>query len=182
MRQQQRAQGLEPACLPRRPALPNGKTAWATVGEEQAGRQQAVEEQTRVLRSLLPTLLKRLAKTADPRTPKTLQHQLTVVRVYGILTLVFKMASRRLSRPQFQENLRALFPELESCPPQDTLNRLLASIEVEQIETSHLELIGRLTRKKKFARYLTERSYPVAIDGTQKLSRDLRGAEEWLPR
>jgi len=184
LRQQQRAQGLEAVG---RPALPNGKSAWATVGEEQAGRQQAVEEQTRVFRSLLPTLLKRLAKIADPRNPKTLQHQLTVVMVYGILTFVFQMASRReanrrMSRPQFQQNLRALFPELESCPHQDTLNRLLADIEVEQIESAHLELIQRLMRKKKFSRYLIERSYPVAVDGTQKLSRNLGGAEEWLKR
>ena len=101
--QQQRAQGLEAACLPRRarrrqverPAVPNAKSAWATVGEEQAGRQQAVEEQARVFRSLLPTLLKRLAKIADPWHPKTLPHQLTVVMVYGILTFVFQMASRR---------------------------------------------------------------------------------------
>jgi len=184
LRQQQQAQGLEPAD---RPALPNGKSQWATVAEEQAGRQQAVEEQIQVFRSLLPTLLKRLAKMADARNPKTLKHQLTVVLMYGILTFVFQMASRReanrrLSRPQFQENLRALFPELESCPHQDTLNRLLANIEVEQIETAHLELIQRLVRKKKFYRYLIDQGYPVAIDGTQKLSRNLCGAEEWLQR
>ncbi|PYX53955.1 MAG: DDE transposase family protein [Acidobacteria bacterium] len=184
LRQQQQAQGLEPAD---RPALPNGKSQWATVAEEQAGRQQAVEEQIQVFRSLLPTLLKRLAKMADARNPKTLKHQLTVVLLYGILTFVFQMASRceanrRLSRPQFQENLRALFPELESCPHQDTLNRLLANIEVEQIETAHLELIQRLVRKKKFYRYLIDQGYPVAIDGTQKLSRNLCGAEEWLQR
>jgi len=184
LRQQQQAQGLEPAD---RPALPNGKSQWATVAEEQAGRQQAVEEQIQVFRSLLPTLLKRLAKMADARNPKTLKHQLTVVLMYGILTFVFQMASRReanrrLSRPQFQENLRALFPELESCPHQDTLNRLLADIEVEQIETAHLELIQRLVRKKKFYRYLIDQGYPVAMDGTQKLSRTLCGAEEWLQR
>ena len=184
LRQQQQAQGLEPAD---RPALPNGKSQWATVAEEQAGRQQAVEEQIQVFRSLLPTLLKRLAKMADARNPKTLKHQLTVVLMYGILTFVFQMASRReanrrLSRPQFQQNLRALFPELESCPHQDTLNRLLANIEVEQIETAHLELIQRLMRKKKFYRYLIDQGYPVAIDGTQKLSRNLCGAEEWLQR
>lgn len=184
LRQQQQAQGL---VAEERPALPNGKSEWATVGEEQAGRQQAVEEQIQVFRSLLPTLLKRFAKIADRRNPKTLQHQLTVVLLYGILTFVFQMASRReanrrLSRPQFQENLRALFPELESCPHQDTLNRLLADIEVDEIEQAHLDLIQRLMRKKKFNRYLIERCYPVAIDGTQKFSRSLCGAEEWLER
>jgi len=77
-------------------------------------------------------LLMRFAKIRDPRHPKTLKHQLTVVLLHGILTFVFQMASRRdanrrLSRPQFQENLRALFPELDSCPHQDTLNRLPTS-------------------------------------------------------
>ncbi|TLY32154.1 MAG: transposase family protein [Ignavibacteria bacterium] len=184
LRQQQGAQGL--AAL-EGPALPNGKSEWATVAEEQAGRQQAVEEQIQVFRSLLPTLLKRLAQITDPRNPITLQHQLTVLVWYGILTFVFQMASRReanrrLSRPQFQENLRALFPELESCPPQDTLNRLLADMEVEQIEQAHLDWIQRLMRKKKFNRYLIERCYPIAMDGTQKFSRTLCGAEEWLKR
>ena len=120
LRQQQRAQGLEAACLPRRaqrrqverPALPNAKSAWATVGEEQAGRQQAVEEQACVFRSLLPTLLKRLAKIAAPRNPKALQHQLTVVLLYGILTFVFQMASRARGQS-------APEPEEEICPLSD---------------------------------------------------------------
>ena len=79
-------------------------------------------------------------------------------------------------------SLRALFPELESCPHQDTLNRLLAGIEVDQIETALLELIQRLMRKKKFYRYLIGHSYPIAIDGTQKFTRSQLGAEEWLHR
>jgi len=184
LRQQQRAQGLE-ASPP--PALPNRKSGWGSVAEEQAGRQQTVEEQVKVFRSLLPSLLKRFAKIRDPRHPKTLKHQLTVVLLHGILTFVFQMASRRdanrrLSRPQFQENLRALFPELDSCPHQDTLNRLLADIEVDEIETAHLELIQRLMRKKKFYRYLIGHCYPIAIDGTQKFRRSHDWAEESLQR
>lgn len=184
LRQQQRAQGLE-ASPP--PALPNRKSSWSSVEEEQSGRQQTVEEQVKVMRSLLPVLLKRFAKIADPRHPKTLKHQLTVVLLHGILTFVFQMASRReanrrLSRPQFQENLRALFPELDSCPHHDTLNRLLADIEVDKIETAHLELIQRLMRKKKFYRYLIDHCYPIAIDGTQKFTRPQLGAEQWLQR
>jgi hypothetical protein len=114
------------------------------VEAEQQARQEAVEEQLKVYRSLLPTLLKRLGKIRDPRNPKTLRHKLTVLILYGILAFVFQMASRReanrqMSRPMFQQNLRLLFPELESLPHQDTLNRLLATLEVEQIEAALID-------------------------------------------
>jgi hypothetical protein len=131
--------------------------------------------------------LKRLGKIRDPRNPKTLRHQLTVLMLYGILTFVFQMASRReahrqMSLPMFQQNLRLLFPELDSLPHHDTLYRLLARIEVEEIEATLIELIQRFIRKKKFYRYLVSNCYPVAIDGSQKLAGDVRWSEECLER
>jgi hypothetical protein len=184
LRERQAALGLKPA--PRATIL-NGKSEWPTVEAEQQARQEAVEEQLKVYRSLLPTLLKRLGKIRDPRNPKTLRHKLTVLILYGILAFVFQMASRReanrrMSRPMFQQNLRLLFPELESLPHQDTLNRLLAAIEVEQIEAALIGLIQRFMRKKKFYRYLVSNCYPVAVDGTQKLEREWRWSEQCLER
>lgn len=155
--------------------------------EERAARQEAAEEQIRIFRSLLPTLLKRLARIADPRNPKTLKHKLTVLVIYGLLSFVFQMASRReanrqMTLPMFLENLKLLFPELETLPHHDTLNRLLARIEVDQIETALIERIQHFIRKKKFYRYLIGRLYPIAVDGTQKLKRRQAGAEQWLQR
>lgn len=172
---------------PARTTLPNRKSEWETVEQEQAARQQAAGEQIQVFRSLLPTLLKRLARMPDPRNPKTLKHKLTVLMIYGLLTFVFQMASRReanrqMTRPMFQENLKLLFPELEVLPHQDTLNRLLCRIEVDQLETALIDLIRRFIRRKKFYRYLIGGLYPIAVDGTQKLKRRQAGAEEWLQR
>jgi hypothetical protein len=82
----------------------------------------------------------------------------------------------------FEQNLRLLFPELESLPHQDTLNRLLAGIEVEQIEAALIGLMQRFMRQKKFYRYLLSNCYPVAIDGTQKLQREWRWSEQCLER
>ncbi len=146
-----------------------------------------MEEQLKVYRSIFPTLLKRLRKIRDPRNPKTIRHQSTVLMLYGILTFVFQMASRReanrqMSLPMFQQNLRLLFPELESLPHQDTLNRLLGGIEVDEIEAALIELIQRFIRKKKFYRYLVANCYPVAIDGSQKLVRRWPWSEECLER
>ena len=64
----------------------------------------------------------------------------------------------------------------------DTLMRLLARIDVSQIESAHIELIRRLVRNKKFRRYLIDKCYPVAIDGTQKMVRDYIWSEECQQR
>ena len=92
-------------------------------------------------------------------------------------------ANRELSRPGFLDTLQELFPELESLPHADTLNRLLSQIEVSQLEHAHVGLLRRLIRNKKFRRYLISQCYPVAIDGTQKLVRCGQWwGEEWLER
>lgn len=134
-------------------------------------------------RTQLPALLKKLARIPDPRNPKKSKHKLVVLMLYGILTFVYQMASRReanrtMTKAQFVENLQLLFPELESIPHHDTLQRLLATIDVEQIEQAHIELIRRLIKNKKFTRYLINHSYPIAIDGTQKFTRDEIWSEE----
>src|SRR5216683_331156 len=184
LRRRQAAEDLLP--VPKA-TIENGKSAWKTMEEEKQARQEAAEEQLRVYRSVLPRLLKRLAKIPDPRNPLLIRHKLTVLLLYGILLFVFQMASRReanrqMTLPQFQENLRQLFPELESVAHQDTLNRLLAGIEVNEIEEALVELIQRFIRKKKFLRYLVGNCYPVAIDGTQKMVRDRLWTEQCLER
>ncbi len=184
LRRAQRAAGLEPSS---QPSLPNRKSELRTVEEEQATRQDTLTEFVRVMHAQLPTLLKRLSKIADPRNPKKIRHQLTSVLIFGLLTFVFQMASRReanrkMTRPVFMENLELLFPELEDLPHHDTLYRLLRRIDVSEIEAAHLELIRRLIRQKKFHRYLIEECYPIAIDGTQKFARDLPWSDEALQR
>ena len=97
--------------------------------------------------------------------------------MYGILTFVFQMASRReankeITQPQFMESLRLLFPNLDDIPHNDTLKRVLAVIEVDLIEDALVQAVKRLIKKKKFSRYLIQKAYPIAIDGSQKFVRD----------
>lgn len=184
LRARQAAQGL---LSPPKATLENGKSAWKTIEEERQARQETTEEQLRIYRSLLPRLLKRLAQIPDPRNPLLIRHKLTVLLLSGILLFVYQMTSRReanreMSLPQFWENLRLLFPELESLPHQDTLARLLARMEVNQIQESLMALIQQLIRNKKFSRYLISGGYPIAIDGTQKLQRDRLWSEPCLER
>lgn len=165
----------------------NHKCEFGSVEEEGAARNEAVLEQLKVFRSNLPVLLRRLSKIPDPRNPKKIKHQLTVLLIYGMLAFVLQMSSsreatREMSRPMFWENLKSIFPELEDVPHHDTLKRLLEQIDVGEIESIQIELIRNWIRKKKFHRYLINGCYPIAMDGTQKLTRDWLWAEECLQR
>src|SRR5919106_4471642 len=187
-RQLHAAQAQRGVVVPRAASVSNRLCPYSTEAEEQAAREQAVAGQLGVFRSLLPKLLKDLDKIPDPRQPKKVKHKLTVVLLYGLLSFVLQMTSRReanreLSHPAFLATLQQLFPELESLPHADTLNRLLSELDVAHLEQAHVALLQRLIRNKKFRRYLIARCYPIAIDGTQKLVRSGPWwAEEWLER
>lgn len=103
---------------------------------------------------MLPEILKKLSKIKDPRNPSYIKHKMTVLFAYGILSVVFHMTSRRqsnreMSRGVFFENLRDMFPELETMPHADTFARLLEGIvDVSQIQECLVALIKDLIREK----------------------------------
>jgi hypothetical protein len=172
LRQQQRDAGLKP---PRTATASNSTSKYNSVEEENTGRSDAVSGLLQVMRQMLPVLLTRFAKIADPRNPKKLTHRLTVLMIYGLLVFVFQYGSRRaanreITRPMFEQNLCALFPEIDKLPHADTLFRLLCRIDVSQIEQAHIDLVNRLIRNKKFTRFLINNCYPIGIDGTQKIA------------
>lgn len=184
LRNQLKANGIDVVC---RESISNRKSEYKTVEEEIAAREEAVIQQLRIMTALLPKLLRRLKEIKDPRNPKKIKHKMTLLMVYGILSFVFQMASRReanreMTRPIFMRNLKLFFPEIEDLPHNDTLMRLLSKIEVDEIETAYVDLIRRLIRKKKFCRYLIDNCYPIAIDGTQKLVRNWLFAEQCQER
>src|SRR5438128_12007364 len=79
LRQQQKAERLQP--LPTA-TISNGTRDWRSVEEEKQARQQAVEEQLRVYRSVIPVLLKRFEKITDPTNPKTIKPKSTLPMLY----------------------------------------------------------------------------------------------------
>lgn len=166
----------------------NRLVAHANVEEERAARETAIAQFLNVVKSQLPALMESLSKVKDPRNPKKITHQLTMVLFYGITCFVLQAASRReanreLSGPVFLQHLRQLFPDLDRLPHQDTLNRVLAGIDdVEALQATHLAVIRRLIRNKKFNRWLIDGFYPIAVDGTQKLVRRDQLSPEWLQR
>jgi hypothetical protein len=184
LREKRKLSGLE---IPAQTTINNTKSKFKDVKEEKEHRHEIIEEHLKIFRNILPELLKGLRKIKDPRNPKTLEHQLTCVLLYALLIFVFQMSSRReanriLTRPQFIKNLKALFPEIESLPHGDTVNRVLAQIEVEKIQDIQVKLIKDLIKNKKFRRYMIDHRYAIAIDGTQKFSREEPWSEESLEK
>jgi len=184
LRERQKSEGLE---APVQCCSVNRKSDFKSTEEEREARLDAMGEQLRVFRSQWPILLKRLSRIRDPRNAKKVKYRLSLLMVYGILSFVYQMASRReanreMTRPVFMENLNRLFPELKELPHQDTLMRLLSKIEVTQIERCHIDLVREMIRKKKFHRYLINSRYPISIDGTQKFALDVLWSEECLGR
>ena len=87
MRRQQREAGLIP---PTASSPPNRKSRFQSTEEESAARTEAVSALVALMRQMLPILLRRLGKIPDPRNPRKLKHQLTVLMIYGILVFVFQ--------------------------------------------------------------------------------------------
>ena len=168
-------------------AIANRKCGYETPEDEKLDRQTSVEAALKVYQKTLPILLKRLSKINDPRQPKKLKHRLTVLMIYGILMFIYQQpslrnANKEMSTAIFFKNMKAMFPDFETMPHADTLSRLLEKIKVDEIEESMLELFEQLVKKKKFRNYLINKSYVIAIDGSQKFMRTEPWTAESLVR
>jgi len=166
--------------------LPNRLNMAESVEEEIEDRQTTIEKAAFVYNQMLPSLLKKLRRIEDPRNPKKVKHKMTVLFLYGILMFVLQVGSRREANRTMNsilfENLKAMFPQLESMPHADTLARLLEEIDVSKIQESMIELIKDLIKRKKFRNYLYKRGYIIAIDGTQKFYRNWQWDDKCLER
>lgn len=178
------AEGLKRAT---NPSVSNRKNGHGSPQEEQAEREQIVSQFIDGIGPLLPAVIQSLGEIEDFRNPNKVEHQLSMVLLYGILCFVLQMSSRReanreLTGPVLLAHLHQLFPQMKEIPHQDTLGRVLAGIDVEALQETHLQMIRRLIRNKKFNRWLVEGCYPIAIDGTQKAVRRELVSEQWLQR
>ncbi|CAN5463383.1 hypothetical protein BH10PSE19_BH10PSE19_00940 [soil metagenome] len=166
----------------------NTKSPQKTLIEEQLVREHIAAEKIKAWLSMLPTLIRRFSQIPDPRRANSIKHKLVVLMVFGLLAFVFRMSSRReinreLTGATINNNLRKLFPELDSIPHADTLARILEKTNANEIESVQIELIKELIKKKKFKKLLIQGCLPISIDGAQKLFRNgLLHDSNWLQR
>jgi len=171
----------------KKPVLPNRLSPLVTPEAEIQDRQETVEKAVMVYYRMLSNLLPKLSRIQDPRKPGKIKHKMKVLLVYGILMSMYQIGSRRkanqtMSRPVFFDNLKAMFPELETLPHADTLARLLEKLEVSQILESMIGLLKDLIRSKKFKNFMHKKRFLIAVDGTQKFFRNYQWAPECLQR
>jgi hypothetical protein len=166
----------------------NAKRPYHTIEEEQEARQDILGEQIKIWRRVLPTLLQRLSRIADPRRPKSIKHKISVLMIFGLLAFVFRLSSRRemnreLTGAAINHHLQKIFPELDSIPHADTLARFLETAKITEIESAHIAMIKQLIMGKKFKKLLINGCLPITIDGCQKLFRNgLLHDSHWLQR
>jgi len=164
----------------------NSKCNFETAEEEMEHRHQVGGEALKVYKKYLPTILKDLAKIKEPRNPKKIVHQQTMLMLYGILMFVFHIKSRREANQEmtriFMDNIKEFFPELDTLPHADALARLLEKIDVNEIENAIILLVKRLITDKKLEKYKVFNRYIIAIDGTGKFSRDWEWCKNCLKK
>ena len=165
----------------------NAKSQIKSVAEEQAEDERVAIEYLKTMQRLMPGLLQRLAEVEDFRQPKKIKHKVAVILLFAIFWFVFQKSSRREANKEmttaiFLENMRIFFPELDSLPHHDTVNRFLSGVDINELDKVLCDLINYFIRSKKFVNYLIDNCYPVAIDGTQKFAYDFLWAEQCQQR
>ncbi len=153
--------------------LPNRKSPYESPEEEAAAQQEAIEAQLNSWRPILPELLAKFARIKDPRRPRSVRHKLTSVLFFGLLLFVFQCTSRReanreLTDPSVLAKIKSVFPEIDSIPHYDTVERLLEEVPPEEIEVILGHIIHKLIKNKKLQSLMQNKGYIVAIDGTEK--------------
>ena len=150
--------------------------------------EDAVAPQIAAWRALLPDIIRKFSKIKDPRNPNKIKHSMTVLMVYALFLFILRVKSRRdfnakLTGPGVFNLLKQLFPEINSIPHADTIARLLERINPDEIEKTHINMIKKLIKNKKFKKLLIMGRFPISIDGTQKMKRDDQLQEEgWQVR
>ena len=155
----------------------NRKCTFESLEEERDFRTNLLNDQIQVWKKVLPSLLKKFARIPDPRHPGRITHKKTVLLLYGLFAFVFKLSScramnRELSSTVVFEQLKTLFPEIETLPHACTLTRFLEKTNPQDIEEANIYLIRDLILNKKLKKLLIQGCLPVTVDGAQKLYRD----------
>ena len=119
--------------------ISNAKSPLTFIEQERAEEQRVAIDYLKTMNRLLPGLLGRLAEVEDFRNPKKIKHKVAVILLFAILWFVFQKSSRReanrqMTTPTFLENMRLFFPDLNSLPHHDTVNRFLAGVDIKELD------------------------------------------------
>ena len=179
---------IEGNLTPPKTDLANIKFPAHTVSEEGDILREPLAAEIAAWNKIIPGLIKDFERIKDPRNPNKITHSITVIFIYALLLFLFRLPSRKeinlsLARPKFFENIKTLFPEIDSKPHSDTVARMLERIDPDEIQKAHINMLQRLINNKKFSHLLIDGELPISIDGVEKIKRKgvLQDAQ-WLER
>lgn len=179
---------IEGNLTPPKTDLANIKFPANTVSEEGDILREPLAAEIEAWNKIMPELIKDFERIKDPRNPNKIKHSITVIFIYALLLFLFRLPSRKeinmsLARPKFFENIKALFPEIDSKPHSDTVARVLEKMDPAELQKVHVDMIKNLIDSKKFINFLIQGNLPISIDGVEKIKRK-GGLQdvEWLER
>ena len=154
--------------------LPNRKSEVKTPEEESAFRQELAEKIAKIMKVMLRLLRPMVADLPDPRDQRYIIYSKESLFLYGVMMFAMRAETRRnatrfMTTPFMQENLRNIIPGLEAVAHNDTLANYLDRIDPEVIQEVYRTLIRKLLRNKEF-KNLAGR-YRVLVDGSGKGSK-----------
>lgn len=134
-----------------------------------------------------PELSAWLGDIGDTRNPDYVSFQLKVLLLLGILMFLTHSGSRNHFNDQVRGavELARTMAQLLSCdveeiPHLDTLEKVLRTLNAEQIEELHVKLIRRLIRMKALDDWRVNGKFMLAVDGTGVYSFNERHCEHCI--
>jgi len=156
---------------PKKPSQAN--RVGGAAGDETKGK--LTESYIRLLSFILPGILAELSQIDDPRDQIKITHSLPALILYGILMFLSHTSSRRAANreiggSELLEMVKEFVPDFLRMPHADTLERLLKGIDVNELEKKYEGFVVEFIKSDQI-RTLNPGRFLVAIDGTQKFSR-----------
>ena len=129
----------------------NRKNEHKTIEEETQDRATLLKAQINAWRPLIGPLIRKFSKLPDYRRARSIKHKMTVLMIFGLFSFIFQISSRRemnreLTGPIIYNNLRKIFPEINSIPHADTLARALKTFDPKKIECIQIAMIKILLK------------------------------------
>ena len=174
--------------VPPRTQAVNSKYPAKTVEEDKEFKGDILGAQISSWKEMMPNILKKFSKVPDKRRLKSVRHAMATILMFGLLIFIFRFPSRKainnkLAEPVFLDNMRNIFPEIETLPHSDTVGRVLKKVPPDYLEEALVDLVKNLIRKKKFDALKVFGHLPISIDGVQKIIRNGQLQDEnWLER
>lgn len=133
-------------------------------------------ELTKVIKHFFPGLINLLKQTKDPRNQSYITYPNVILLMTRILSSIFYISSMRKTSQKFNsdtviQNIWELCGEkmpTDEIPYWETINKYLARLDPQELQSVIHELVRRLLRSRAFEGARIRRKYwQVIIDGTQ---------------